>query len=76
MTNNYRHDWVLFNNFNDSNDIAEDVRLSLEADLKVSFKCMGTKARGGQEEMVYLKTNLELHKILHQVTDSWIRDKQ
>ncbi|XP_042867987.1 triosephosphate isomerase-like [Penaeus japonicus] len=34
MTNNYRHDWVLLN-LNDSNDIAEDVRLSLEADLKI-----------------------------------------
>ncbi|XP_063585701.1 triosephosphate isomerase-like [Penaeus indicus] len=36
MPSNYGHDWVLLNDFNESNDtLAENVRLALEVDLKI-----------------------------------------
>lgn len=37
MTSNYGHDWVLLNDFESNDNLDENVRRALEADLKVSF---------------------------------------
>lgn len=36
MTRNYGHDWVLLNDFESNDNLDENVRRALEADLKVS----------------------------------------